>query len=99
MDEDATLTLRQSPLDPGTLPKLLSRESRTIGALCAQVDGVRTALHDLQRGDLLGDEEDRLDTGERLADQLGSGLRLPDPGRSPEDQSTATRPGSGRLRA
>ena len=86
MDEDATLTLRQSPLAPGRCLNYCPEKSGTIGALCAQVDGVRTALHDLQRGDLLGDEEDRLDTGERLADQLGSGLRLPDPGRSLQDQ-------------
>ena len=52
----------------------------------AQVHGVEAALHDLQGGHLLRDEENRLAAGERLAHQVRDRLRLARPGRSLDDQ-------------
>ncbi|MCY4645369.1 MAG: hypothetical protein OXE73_00565 [Gammaproteobacteria bacterium] len=54
----------------------------------AQVDRVQAPLHDLQGGHLLRHEEDRAAAGQRLADQVGDGLRLPG-ARRPLDHQVA----------
>ena len=80
---------RQSALQLVEHRALVGLVAVELEARVAQVDGVEAALHDLQRGHLLGDEEDRLAAGERLADQVGDGLRLARPRRSLDDQVAA----------
>ena len=58
-------------------------------ARIAQVDRVQTPLHDFQGGHFLRHEQDRTAAGQRLADQVGDGLRLPGARRSLDHQVAA----------
>ena len=52
----------------------------------AQADRVEPSLDDLERGELLGDEQDRLAAPDRVGDQVGDRLRLAGPGRPLDHQ-------------
>ena len=58
-------------------------------ARVAEMDRVQAPLHDLQGGHLLRHEQDRSTARQRLADQVGDGLRLPGARRSLDHQVAA----------